>query len=330
MLATSYLVHGGEPLQTEEIILTIKELAAKHGYTNHVVFEINAQFNWEQLLIKCQNLDLFAERTLIELRLHSDSISKQGQATLEDILQQQDNNNCILIRAEKLKTQTLNSKWCQLIQKNGSVRLAKPVPANKWLAWVQQRLKQANFTPSLEASEYLAKLYEGNLSAAAQCIKRLSLALPAGPLELEQIEPFLDHNSHFSVFDLSPAIINGDAERTFSIINSLRSEGVDPVLVLWGVTREIRNLLQLKYEAKTGASLAQSVQKLGIWQANIPNLKIALDRLTVPRLEKILQIATKIDTNIKGIHPGNIWEPLISISLMLASNDTLIMEDLTI
>lgn len=331
MLASCYLVHGGEPLQTEEIISSIKQLAGKHGYNNIVVFEINAQFDWEQLLNKCQNLDLFAERTLFELRLHSDTISKQGNLVLEQILQKQDEDLRILIRAPKLKAQTLNSKWCQHIHKAGSIRLAKPIIAAKWTAWIKERCLQANFIPSLEAIEYLAKFYEGNLSAAAQCIDKLKMLQPAGgPLELDQIKPFLQNEAHFSVFDLSAAIIKGDCERTFGIIMSLRDEGLDPILILWGLTREVRSLLKLKEETGTGASLAQSAQKLGIWPSALPDIKKALDRLTVPKLTKILHQAHQLDTIAKGLNPGNIWEPLLSISLMLASSKTLIMEDLTI
>jgi len=330
MLASSYLVHGGEPLQTEEIISSIKQLAAKDGYNNIVVFDINAQFDWEQLLNKCQHSDLFAERTLVELRLHSDSISKQGNIILESILQKQDQDFCFLIRAPKLKAQTLNSKWCQHIQKHGAIKVAKPIAAVQWTAWVQQRLKLANFSPSLEVTEYLAKFYEGNLTAAAQCIAKLKLTLPAGALDLDQIKPYLDNSARFSIFDLTAAAIKGDCERTFSIINGLRNEGLDPVLILWGLTREVRSLLRLKEEMKTGASLNESARKLGLWSNGIPDLKNALDRLSVPKLEKILHQAHKIDTITKGINQGNIWEPLLSISLMLASSKTLITEDLTI
>lgn len=330
MLAACYLIHGGEPLQTDEYISAIKDLAAKQGYNSGVVFEINAQFEWEELLNKCQNLDLFAERSVVELRLHSDSISKPGTQALEKLLSEQSSDFCILIRASKLKPQTLNSNWVNLIQKTGKIQVARPIPATKWPAWIKQRLQQAGFNPTTAAINAVASCYEGSLNAAAQCIVRLQTVLSPGTIDLEQVKPFLENNARFSIFELTDAAINGDCERTFNIFQSLRIEGVDPVLILWGVTREIRTLLQLRYEINTGNNLSQSAQKLGIWRDRIPSIKIALDRNTASQLQDLLKISKTIDTTLKGMTPGNAWEPLLSVYLTLASSKTLTMEDLTI
>jgi len=330
MLAACYLIHGGEPLQTEEIIVAIKQIARKEGYNNSVVFEVNAQFNWDELLNKCQNFDLFAEKSFVEIRLQSENIGKQGAPALEGFLLQKSADICVIIRTQKLSNEQLNSKWVQHIQKHGKVHVAKPIPIAKWRAWIQERLQQAGFSPSDDTCDYLAKYYEGNLAAAAQCIQKLQSVVPAGQLQLAQIQPFLANNSRFSVFDLADAAVNGDAERTFSIIEGLKNEGVEPVLILWSLAREIRNLLQLKHDLQTGANLTQSAQKLGIWRDKIPGVQKALDRLSINKIEKLLKLCAQIDTVIKGINPGNTWELILSLSMMLANSKNLTMEDLTV
>ncbi len=221
MLMSCYLVHGGEPLQTEEIISSIKHQAAKEGYNNSAVFELNTQFEWEELLNKCRNLDLFAERTLLELRLSGNSVSRHDNLALESILQQQDSNFCIIIRASKLKSQILNSNWVKYIQKHGSVYLAKSIPSTQWSTWIAKRLTQLGFYPSKEVITCIANCYEGNLPAAVQCINKLAAVLPRDKIELQQIAPFIDHSSHYSVFELSNAALEGQSERTFTIFNNL-------------------------------------------------------------------------------------------------------------
>lgn len=330
MLAGCYLIHGGEPLQTEEIILQIKQIAAKENYNNYMVFEVTTHFVWEELLNKCQNMDLFAERSLVELRLHSDSVGKQGTQALENLLLKQSSDVCILIRAPKLKPQTLNSKWVTHIQKFGKVEQAKPISANRWPDWIKQRLHQAGFSANGEVTQYLARHYEGNLTAAAQCIQKLHATLPAGSLELEQIRPFLDNFSHFTVFDLTDTAISGDATRTFNILHSLKNDSVDPVLILWALTREIRNLLQLSHDIQTGISLSQSAQNNGIWRDRIPGIKTALSRLSTNKLQQLLKLSKHIDTMLKGINPGNTWDALLSVCMMFAGSEILTMEDLNI
>lgn len=330
MLAPCYLVHGGEPLQTEEIVSSIKHQAGKEGYNKYVVFELNTQFEWEELLNKCRNLDLFAELTLMELRIPGDSVNKQGNLALDSILQEQDENFCIIIRASKLKSQTLNSNWVRHIQKYGKVCLAKPIPLNQWPTWIAKRLTQAGFNPSNEVITCIAKCYEGNLLAATQCINKLVAVLPQGTISLEQVTPFIDQSSHFTIFELSTAALEGNSERTFTIFNNLKADGVDPVLVLWAATKEIRTLLILKQEIQSGASLENSAQKLGIWRDNVPKIKLALQRLPTKKLEQLLHLAKITDTTIKGMQPGDAWEVLLSMYLTLAGNQILTMEDLYI
>jgi len=330
MLAPCYLIHGGEPLQTEEIISSIKHQAEKEGYNRHVVFELNTQFEWEELLNKCRNLDLFAERTLMELRLPGDNVSKQGNLALYSVLQEQDGSFCIIIRASKLKSQILNSNWVRHIQKDGKIYLAKPIPTSQWSTWVTKRLTQIGFIPSNEVVTCIAKCYEGNLPAAVQCINKLATVLPRGVIGLQQVTPFIDHNTNFTIFELSNAALEGNSERTFTIFSNLKTDGVDPILVLWAATKEIRTLLLLKQEIQTGASLENSAQKLGIWRDNVPKIKLALQRLPTQKLEQLLHLAKITDTTIKGMQPGDAWEVLLSMYLTLAGNQILTMEDLYI
>lgn len=327
MLAPCYLVHGGEILQTEEIIQRIKDIASKDGYNSHIVFELNTQFEWDELLNKCQNLDLFAERTLMELRLHGDSVNKKEISMLESILYQQDNSFCIIIRASKLKSQTLNANWVQHIQKHGKIHIAKPIPISQWYTWISKRLTQIGFIPNQDAVTCIAKSYEGNLHAAVQCINKIATVLSPGPLDLQQVLPFIENNTHFSIFELSNAALDGEHERTFSIFSNLKNDGTDPILVLWSATKEIRTLLLLQHEIKIGSSIEQSASKLGIWRENLPRVKRALQRLSTAKLEQLLHLAKTIDTNIKGMQPGDAWQSLMSIYLTLAGKPILTTED---
>lgn len=330
MLAHCYLVHGGEPLQTEEIIQNIKQLGAKSGYNKYVVFELNTQSEWDELLNTCQNLDLFAERTIMELRLPSDSVSKQGSTMLESILHQQDDDFCIVIRALKLKTPTLNSNWVKYIQQKGKIYLAKSIPTSQWHTWVSRRLAQIGFTASNKAITYIAKCYEGNLTATAQCINKIAAVLPPGKIDLAQILPFIDNNTHFSIFELSNAALDANSERTFTILNTLKNDGTDPVLVLWNATKEIRTLLLMQHAIKSGAKFEHSATQLGIWRENLPRIKQALQRLSTTELEQLLHLAKNIDTTIKGMQPGDCWQMLTSLYLAIAGKPILTTEDLYI
>ncbi len=328
MLAPCYLVHGGEPLQTEEIITDIKHQAAKQGYNSNMVFEVTTQFGWDTLLNKCQNLDLFAERTVVELRLQSDTVSKQGNLAIEQFLQQRDPRFCIIIKAGKLKPQTLHSIWVKHIQTSGKILQARAIPSRQWTTWLAKRFAAKNLIPNNDVLEAVAKCYEGNLPAATQFIDRLASLLPAGCIELAQIKPFLENNTQFSIFELVNAALEGQSERTFAICKTLQTTGVDPILVLWALSKELRTLLQIQQQIQSGLSYEVSAQQLGVWQESLARIKIAIERLSTHKLRQLLHLAHVIDTMIKGIRPGDPWEPLMSMSLAFANNNSFTMEDL--
>lgn len=330
MLAPCYLVYGGEPLQTAEIILHITNIANKEGYNKVVVYEVTAQFDWEELLNNCRNLDLFAERTLVELRLHNDIVSKKGDIVLNQILQDQDHSLCVVVRADKLKVQTLNSHWAQIIRKKGEIHIAKPITAELWPTWINKRLAKSGFTASQAAIKLLASCYEGNLMALDQLIKKMTVILPTGKLELEQIKPFIDNNSHYVVFELTDATLDGNTERTVHIFNSLIDGGIEPIMLLWAITNTIRTLILLQSKLQTGTTIEQAAKDLNIWRNNLNRFKKAADRLTIAQLEKLLHAAKNVDTMIKGMQIGDPREHLLSMYLILTGNNPVIMEELYI
>ncbi|HSX19905.1 MAG TPA: hypothetical protein VLG38_02125, partial [Gammaproteobacteria bacterium] len=151
-------------------------------------------------------------------------------------------------------------------------------------AWLAKRLSSAGFTASKEALELIAKCYEGNLIAATQFITKITAVLSPGTLEVEQIRPFIDTNNQFSLFELTNSAVKGDVARTINIFNSIKSEGMEPILVLWALTRESRNL---------------------------PSHKAT----------ELLQMAKNIDFTIKGMQPGDAWDLLLEMCLVLSGKN---------
>ena len=49
-------------------------------------------------------------------------------------------------------------------------------------------------------------------------------------------------SSRFDVFKLADATLAGDTARSLRILAGVRTEGIEPVLVMWSLTRELRTL----------------------------------------------------------------------------------------
>ena len=78
--APVYLVSGDEPLLVDESLDAIRAAAAKHGYTEREAHIAERGFDWAELGAGLQNMSLFAERRIVEVRLPTGKPGDQGCA----------------------------------------------------------------------------------------------------------------------------------------------------------------------------------------------------------------------------------------------------------
>ena len=71
------------------------------------------------------------------------------------------------------------------------------------------------------------------------------------------------------------------------------------------------------YQIQRGLPMPQILSK--VWASKKPLTQTALARLKPKTLENALQIASSIDQMIKGINPGNPWEGLQNLCLIMCN-----------
>ena len=122
----------------------------------------------------------------------------------------------------------------------GVVVVAWPLEAAQWPAWIRRRMEAKGLKPGPGVVDLLAHLMEGNLLACAQEIDKFSLRFGGGEVGLDDIEDNLGDNARYNVFALADASLRGEPATVERILTNLRGEGVEPILVLWALTREAR------------------------------------------------------------------------------------------
>ena len=164
----------------------------------------------------------------------------------------------------------------------------------------------------------LAERVEGNLLAAAQEVEKLLLLYGEGAIGVEQVEEGVADSARYDIFQLVDTALLGDAARTSRVIEGLRAEGVEPVLVLWALMREIRTLAQMAEELSQGASIEALMGQFRVWEKRKGPVRAGLKRHTLKRWLQLLRRAGRIDRMIKGIEPGNPWDELLQLALLMA------------
>jgi DNA polymerase-3 subunit delta len=311
-LASVYLVSGDEPLLVGEAADAIRAAARAAGYSERSVFFVDRSFDWEELRGATQSLSLFAERRLVELRLPSGKPDK-GAAQLIALATNPPPDCLTIVLTEKLDKKAGDAPWVQAFSQRGVWVPVWPVGTDALPSWLQARARRAGMELAPGVTELIALRVEGNLLAAAQELDKLSLLANGGKIDKALVLQSVGDSARYDVFQLSEAASAGDAVRALRILRGLRSEGVEPTLILWALVRELRGLWQTRERNRL-----RSTQRGSAWNQAATPSPAALARLRDIPLAQLLADAGAVDRIIKGLAPGDPWTALTGLAATLA------------
>ena len=317
-LAPVYLVSGEEPFQLEQVSSAIRHKAQELGYTDREVMHVERGFDWQQLSASADALSLFADKRLLELRIPSGKPGDAGSKALQPYCDHPPADTVLLIVAGKLEKAQQNTKWFKALEQNGVVVQVWPVEADKLPQWIKQRMQLRDMQPTPEALAMLAERVEGNLLAADQELEKLRLLSGGGTVDAEQVVAAVSDSARFDVFSLVDTALLGDAARAVRILYGLQAEGVEPVLVLWALGREIRSLSGMSRALQQGQAMSQVLTQYRVWDKRKRAVQAALQRYPLKRWQGLLWQVGEIERVIKGQVTGKPWDELLQLTLKVA------------
>ncbi len=329
-MAPLYFVVGEEPQQQLEALNKIRTEANKKGYTQCERYDISPQFDWDSFKAQLNALSLFSEKRFIEGRL-TGNIGKIGARILVEIASHPPLDTLLLFYSDKLDSTVSKSAWFTAIERLGITLWSRPLSRQELGTWITKRIKEVGLNLSVDAIDTLVERTEGNLLATDQAIEKLLLYsytlknenIPANPRNITaaEIAAITSVDTEFSLFDLVDEALLGNITRTKQIFTRLKKEGVEPILILWAMTREVRAIMPLAQAVNKGCSVAEGIQKQNLWKHKVPIYASFLNRSTLTSLHQFISQAKNVDSLIKGRQVGDVWASLFVLCLNLAGVD---------
>ena len=325
-LAPVYIVSGDEALLVQEACDAIREKAREEGCTERNVWEVAKGFDWSAWSASGKNQSLFAERQLIELRMPTGKPGDTGGKALKAYAEDIGPDNVLLVISNKLDGAVQRSAWFKALSAAGVWVTVWPLTLAQMPSWVQQRMMRRGIQASPQAVSLLVERGEVNPLAAVQEIEKLYLLHGAGRLSDEIVQDSVVDSARFDIYTLVDSALAGDAVRVIRVIARLEEEGIEPILLLWALTREIRSLASMSTAMKQGEHLEQVFTRFRVWANRKALVKKALARSGTTDWQGLLLQAGDIDRILKGGLPGNSWDALLGLSLALAGKPVLMNE----
>ena len=313
-------IAGDETLLVQEACDSVRHFARQQGFTDREVYTVQNNFDWHTLLQSGNSLSLFADRKLIDLRLHSARLDNEAKTALQSFLQNPSEDNLLLISSPRVEKASTQTKWFSAIESAGYFVPIWPISNQELPGWIRQRLRRHGLNADDQALRILCQRTEGNLLATAQEIDKLSILSDNQELDAQTVARAVADSSRFNVFTLIDTAMESHSGRALNILQHLRAEGEDALRILNFICREIRSLIAMAEEMRTGTSASAVMQQHRVWRNRQGPVGVALRQHDPDSLQAMLDHAARIDQSVKGLNRLNTWDELADLLLVLSGN----------
>jgi len=315
--ASLYTLFGNEPLLILEAADLIRVHARQQGYTERELFTVDQHFDWSDLLNASNNLSLFGDRKIMDIRIPSGKPGKEGGKAIETFCNALPPDTLTLIMLPRIDKQGQATKWFKTLETTSILIPVYAIERDQLPGWVGQRLARQQQKADSATLQFLADQVEGNLLAAHQEIQKLALLYPNGTLTFDQVKDVVLNVARYDVYQLTDAMISANTARYTRVLTGLQGEGAAPLLILATLAEQFRQLIIIRKGLDSGQPPAQLLQAARVWGDRQKLTLAAAKRLNLQLLMQGLSDAAKIDRIIKGVAQGDIWNELLQLGVSL-------------
>ncbi len=312
-----YVLVGLDHYLLNDAAFNIKKIWRQHGDIDEKIIPINTAADWELLLQEANSYSLFAEHVLLDIRFEKKTIDPIGKNILNQYLQNI-NPRCLII----LQASAVPAKQLQWLTNSEHVVLVQvaPLTDSALQSWITTQLQYRAVRHASQVPALIHQYSQGNMLACAQVIEKLALICDtANELTIEDVRDQLIDQCDFQLYDLADACLAANAEKALRLLRQASNNRIEPTLILWLLTQEIRQLIQLSHVVKHVTTFSAACTQLKIWPKRAKFYEMTLDRLPLTTLYQLLRDSKQLDERIKTNQSQQIWQAFEKLALSLCS-----------
>lgn len=312
-----YVVHGDEVLLQQEAADSLRKAARQQGFSERELHHAERGADWNELLASANNLSLFGDRKLLEIRF-SGKPDASAAAALEKYAADPSPDTLLLLLLPKLDGTAQKAKWFVACENAGASVQLPQIDAQSMPDWLRTRLQQAGLSGDAETFSLLLERVEGNLLAAQQEVEKLRLLSNNGVLTVDIVRQAVGDSARYNVYDLADCALAGDVEKAARMLAGLRAEGESESSLLWAIGKDARTLAALREGVEAGQPINALLQQNGVWQKRQPLFQRALQRTSPALARSLVAEVLAVDRAIKGQSEESAWDVLLRLTMAVA------------
>lgn len=312
-----YLLIGSDLFLFNEAVLNIKKAWKIRAETDETRLQIETPLDWERFKDETRSYSLFASQTMIDARFDKKSIDSAGKEALLSCLKNPNPKCLIILQAPQVSLKQL--QWLSTHDEVVIVQIAS-LSNQAIKQWINMQLKQQTFSYDPHVPDLILQYTQGNQMACAQVIEKLSILYQdRDHISSDMVKSQLIDQCEYELYELADACLSSQPEKCIHLLRQSFHQRIEPTLLLWLMTQEIRQLIQLNFFIQQRHNFVNACSQLKIWSQRTHLYEKALHRLPLTTLYRLLHDSKMLDEQIKTSQGQHIWHGLEQLALLLCS-----------
>lgn len=302
-----YLFYGPEEYLKKYYLDSIEQIILQEELKslNKVVLEGKVEVR--NIIDHCETLPVFSERKLVVVRNSGllkgkgksgqESKGKGAKDELTDYLSTIPDSTCLVFYEEEIDKRM---KVVDAVKKNGLLvefSYQKPVELVKWVIKVVKSHKKD--ISSLTASQLVENCEQGMTEILNEITKLILYTENRPAVTGEDIEKVCTKSVKSRIFDLTDAISEKNTAKALKFLEDMVIVKEPMPRVLFMVTRQFRQILEMKVLCSTGMRMEDAAGKMGITTFAAGKIYRQSSGFTVETLKQAVQECLDFDLDIK-------------------------------
>ena len=297
---------GNEPVQINHYFSQIHNSRKKLNLNIQKII-LDKKTESKELITLTSGISLFEERTFFIFIVKDLRLSDEIKSFIVDLFQSSF-DDFILLHYEGESKDFLKSNLYKQISISALCFSALEPKAYEYKKILIDLIGSYSLNVSSEALNLLEQLSQGNLIYANNALKKLQLIHENKTVDTKGLLSSLTDKSKYDGFNLIQSCFSGNLNQTKIIINSLKEENTDPILINGLLSWFFSPLLKLKINKIPVTS--DLLIKFRIFGDSQNLIRFAIKNLTIKQIEASFNKICEIDQIAKGIKYGDAWSEI--------------------
>ncbi|MBF0158481.1 MAG: DNA polymerase III subunit delta [Magnetococcales bacterium] len=256
----------------------------------------------ERLQVACEVRPLFIARRLIVVREGQNLTASTKQGICQWLAKSRLPSDTLLLvmAGELLETRDPLRRWCEADAAAWCVTLY-PLEGHGWRQWLRQQLMRAGLSATEDALTYLAEYLAGDTQAALNELDKLYLYLGSRrQIDGADVLAVVGETVEYSGHAWAAALLSRNRTQALRILTRLLENGQEPLMLLGGVIRRLRQMIRLQHLLHQGVPQAKALAETQVFWKDQQHLIDQLQHWSERALADALLACCDTDAALKG------------------------------